>query len=169
LQAGQNWNELLQSDHLVEGSVQFTNGFGQFLFPVLPRVDFFLQLQRRFNPREQLHFLERFLDVIRCARVERHPQDLLLAAGGLMMIGISRKASTALMRRHASIPSISGIFTSITIKSISFAPAPAGSRSRYLNASWLKRQRAYRDILRPSAPYGEAIVRRGSRQPGEFS
>jgi hypothetical protein len=138
LQAGQNWNELLQSDHLVEGSVQFTNGFGQFLFPVLPRV-------------------------------ERDPQDLLLAAGGLMMIGISRKASTALMRRHASIPSISGIFTSITIKSISFTPAPAGSRSRYLNASWLKRQRAYRGILRPSAPYGEAIVRRGSRQPGEFS
>jgi hypothetical protein len=82
LQAGQNWNELLQSDHLVEGSVQFTNGFGQFLLPVLPRVDFFLQLQRRFNPREQLHFLERFLDVIRCARVERDPQDLLWAAGG---------------------------------------------------------------------------------------
>ncbi len=41
LASGTDWNELLQSDHLVEGSVQFTNGFGQFLLPVIPRVDFF--------------------------------------------------------------------------------------------------------------------------------
>ena len=79
---GTDWNELLQSDHLVEGSVQFTNGFGQFLFPLLPRVDFLLQPQRRFDPRDQFHFLERFLDVIRRTGVERGPQDIWLATHG---------------------------------------------------------------------------------------
>lgn len=59
----------------MQGSVQITNGFAQFLLPVLPLVNYFLQLKRRLDPREQFHFLKRFLDVIRRAGIERSPQD----------------------------------------------------------------------------------------------
>src|SRR5580765_636280 len=84
-----------------------------------------------------------------------------------MMIGISRKASTALMRRHASIPSTSDILTSITIRSISFPPAPSWSKSRHLYASWAEEAEwvsrypaSLRILWRSNRASGESSTRR---------